>query len=101
MASGDIHGLYFIEDFCEEAIKDCSAQGDCTGSVEYWIEEYDFHPDPDKTRKCLKEYGAWNDDELADDEENRKRLFWIMMGDFDEWDGTDSSPCGTDMYSLD
>ena len=33
--------------------------------------------DPDLIRKELREYGAWDDTELADDDANRERLLWI------------------------
>ena len=32
---------------------------------------------PSSLRDELKEYGAWNDDELTDDESNRERIVWI------------------------
>lgn len=32
----------------------------------------------------LSEYGAWDDDELADHEENLKRLLWIAGNDINE-----------------
>jgi hypothetical protein len=35
---------------------------------------------PDAIRAELREYGAWDDDELADDAENRLRLVWIAAG---------------------
>ena len=87
---------YLIEDFPEEAIRDCSASGNVDDAVEYWIKKLDFRPDSDAARKRLREYGAWDDDDLEDDEANRSRLFWVMMCDFGEWDGTPESPCGSD-----
>lgn len=33
--------------------------------------------DPDAIRAELREYGAWDDDELADDDENRRRIIWL------------------------
>lgn len=35
---------------------------------------------PDNLRAELKEYGAWDDDELADHEDNCDRMLWIMCG---------------------
>lgn len=32
---------------------------------------------PDLIREELRDYGTWDDEELADDEENRARLVWI------------------------
>ena len=34
--------------------------------------------DPEKIRKELREYGAWDDEELKDDIENRLRLVWTL-----------------------
>ena len=33
---------------------------------------------------ALSEYGAWDDKELADHEENKLRLLWLACGDIDE-----------------
>lgn len=32
---------------------------------------------PSAIRAELKKYGAWTDDELADDEMNRRRIIWV------------------------
>ncbi len=40
--------------------------------------------DPDKLRKELKEYGAWDEIELADHNENLKRWLWLSAGDIVE-----------------
>lgn len=39
---------------------------------------------PDTIRKELREYGAWDADELADDEANRERIAWIAAGNIRE-----------------
>lgn len=39
---------------------------------------------PRKIREELKEYGAWDDDELTDDDENRARIVWIAAGNIRE-----------------
>lgn len=39
---------------------------------------------PDKIRDELREYGAWDDAELADDDANRERIVWIAAGDIVE-----------------
>ena len=94
--------VFYIEDFPAEAIADCSKGGqDATEAVEYWIDRLSFEAPADEVRECLKGYGAWNTAELADDAENVLRFFWIMMGNFSEWDGTDDSPCGSDIFSTD
>ncbi len=85
-------------DFPADAISDCSGPGPADEAVAFWVEELDFSPDPEATRACLREYGAWDTAQLADDEENRHRLFWVMMGDFAEWD---ELPAGESSYGSD
>jgi len=34
----------------------------------------------------LREYGAWDDEELADHEQNKARILWIACGDIVEQD---------------
>jgi len=36
--------------------------------------------DPEKVRDELREYGAWEDGELADHEENLQRVLWLGAG---------------------
>ena len=40
--------------------------------------------DPFLVREELSEYGAWDEDELADDEKNAERLVWLAACDFRE-----------------
>ena len=37
--------------------------------------------DPDALRAELREYGAWSEEDLAEDEPNRQRILWIAAGD--------------------
>jgi hypothetical protein len=39
---------------------------------------------PDTIRESLKEYGAWDQEELSDDIANQERLLWIACGDIVE-----------------
>ena len=39
---------------------------------------------PDKLAAELKEYGAWDADELSDNAANRERIVWIAAGDIVE-----------------
>lgn len=39
---------------------------------------------PDAIRQELKEYGAWNTGELADDTRNQERILWIAAGNIKE-----------------
>lgn len=67
----------------------CSHPGDCEHDVRMLME----HPlikrqrrkiDPELIRKELKEYGAWEDEELQDDEGNWMRILWIGANDITE-----------------
>lgn len=40
--------------------------------------------DPDKLRTELQEYGAWDEQELADHNENLNRILWIAAGQVQE-----------------
>ncbi|MBK7823029.1 MAG: hypothetical protein IPJ61_18770 [Tessaracoccus sp.] len=40
--------------------------------------------DPEKIRAELKEHGAWDAAELADDNANRERIIWIAAGNITE-----------------
>jgi hypothetical protein len=40
--------------------------------------------DPDTLRADLREYGAWDDDDLADHDQNLQRLLWLACGDIVE-----------------
>jgi hypothetical protein len=40
--------------------------------------------DPSDVAKELKVYGAWDDEELADHDENMLRLLWVAAGDIKE-----------------
>ncbi len=40
--------------------------------------------DHEALRKELREYGAWDDEELADHEQNLQRILWIAAGDIVE-----------------
>jgi hypothetical protein len=37
--------------------------------------------DPQDLRDELQDYGAWDDEELADHEQNLQRILWIACGD--------------------
>jgi len=83
-----------------ECITDCSASGSVDDAVAYWaprvrkqIEADNFpnKPTPAKIREELKEYGAWDADELKDDEQNFQRLIWIAAGNIADDDEQDCS----------
>lgn len=40
--------------------------------------------DPETLKAHLREYGAWDEDELLDHEQNLQRLLWLACGDINE-----------------
>ena len=66
-----------------------SHSGDCSHDVEILIQKKYIKKqisalNPDKLRKELKEYGAWDETELNDHNENIKRWLWISGNDITE-----------------
>jgi len=67
----------------------CSHQGPCDDDVEALSKEPAIAEqleaiDPEILRCELREYGAWDDKELADHEQNLQRVLWIAAGDINE-----------------
>lgn len=79
------HVLY-SEDFPAAAVTDCSGPGPADEAVEHWVTRLAFTVPADDARRFLKGYGAWDAEELADDEQNLRRVFWLAMGAFSEGD---------------
>lgn len=59
-----------------EAVLDCSGQGSCDESVEFWFSKIDFShiSDSDLATELSREGTDWD---LSDREENEKRITWI------------------------
>ncbi len=76
----------FALELPDEAVSACSHQGDCSADVEAWASEIARPPECTAERLAaeLREYGAWNDEQLADDEANWERIVWIAAGDIQE-----------------
>jgi len=67
----------------------CSHQGQCEEDCKALAPNPDIAKQldafgPDKLRAALKEYGAWDAEELADDEANRIRVIWSAACDINE-----------------
>ena len=84
--------MEFLEMTIEQA-RSASHQGKCDEDVEELIDNPSIKKQldaigADAIRDDLKEMGAWNDEELANDAENRLRFVWIAAGhiaeDYDE-----------------
>jgi hypothetical protein len=68
-----------------EQAKDCSHQGQCDADVEYLVHTPGMRRQLAKIPAAsiaaeLKEYGAWDDAELADAAANQERIVWIAAG---------------------
>ena len=61
----------------------CDADVARLRDVPYIREQLDRLP-PALVAECLREYGAWDADELADHDANLDRLLWIACGDISE-----------------
>ena len=70
----------------DAAITDCSHSGRCDEEVEHWSNTIQ-RPESCTVRALqeeLKEYGAWNQEELADDAANWRRIVWLAAGNIKE-----------------
>lgn len=67
----------------------CSHPGQCDADVAKLRQDPKIRRQLDKlaprlVSECLREYGAWDDEELADHEQNLDRLLWIACCDIAE-----------------
>lgn len=77
---------YTLEDIPEshrELFKGCYHTGRCDEDVEI-AAKYFAVDNPSGVRNYLQEFGAWDKEELADDNANLQRLLWTMAADIDE-----------------
>lgn len=83
-----------------QAILDIAQPGPADEAVAYWTpkvfaqveaDAFPNAPTPEKIRRELKEYGAWDAEELADDEANRQRLVWCAAWNIAEESEPDCS----------
>lgn len=63
---------------------ECSGRGDQTENVNSNVGRVEWLANADAIRRTLREYGAWDDDELSDAAENRCRILWIAAFDIGE-----------------
>lgn len=67
----------------------CSHPGPCDADVALLRQEPKIKRqleklDPKRVAECLSEYGAWDDEDLANHDNNLDRLLWIAAGDIAE-----------------
>jgi len=92
-----------IEQIPTECIEDCSRGGvDAAPAVQHWRQTLGFTVDRERAIECLTGYGAWArvDLEATSDEDLADKILWLACGSFQEWDGTEDSPCGSDIFYL-
>ena len=64
-----------------ECIADCSGSGDRSDNVKRWVERLNIDGPVELFKEHLECYGAWDDEELKDHEENKSRVLWIWAND--------------------
>jgi hypothetical protein len=82
-----------------EAVQDIAQSGSNDEAVEHWFRRVELGRDifgrlqatPENIREELKEYGAWDAEQLADDEENLRRIVWIAAHNIAEDETPDCS----------
>lgn len=92
-----------IDQLPAECIRDCTTPGqDASPSARYWRETLGLTVDRDRAIQCIQGYGGWTHEEITakGDEELAEIILWLACGDFHEWDGTEDSPAGSDIFSL-
>ena len=82
-----VSSLYMLSlSLTKSDIESASHQGDCDADVKALCARKDIASqtdkwDPEKLKRELKEYGAWDEIELSDHDANIRRLVWILAGD--------------------
>jgi hypothetical protein len=71
----------FVVEMPPEAVAACHHQGQCDEDVAYWAPRIKIDASDEDIRAELKEYGAWDNEELEDTEANKRRIIWIAAGD--------------------
>jgi hypothetical protein len=80
---GQMYGLKDIPESHRELFLGCYHSGQCDEDVKV-ASKYFAVDDPDGLRNYLKEFGAWDAEELADDEANLRRMLWTASADLQE-----------------
>jgi len=61
-------------------VSSCSHSGDCQADVESFMNRFVI-PNKEYLADYLRDFGAWDDEELKNHEANKMRLLWIASGD--------------------
>lgn len=84
MSKQIIFRLHDFVDIPQAVIDDAPASGAFDDYAEQIMTDYKVICDPEQARKALKLYGAWDDQELANHDDNLRRLLWIAVLDCQE-----------------
>lgn len=72
----------------ERVVYECSGPGTADAAVAEALAgklgPVEWLADEATIRKCLRQWGAWDDEELADAQENRTRMLWLAARDIAE-----------------
>ena len=76
---------FFLE-LPDEAVADCSGSGQKDENVKFWAKKINRNENisPAILSAELKEYGAWDESERADDEKNWERIIWMAANNISE-----------------
>jgi len=83
-----------------QCVLDCIHSGPCDSDVSRWApkireqvkaDAFQRGPNPEAIRLELKEYAAWEPEELQDDDANFQRLVWIAAGNIKDDETPDCS----------
>ena len=84
-----------------QCVLDCSHSGPCDADVNRWVDRvraqvaadnFALSPNAENISAELAEYGAWDEEQLADDEQNWHRLVWIAANNIAEETEPDCTP---------
>jgi hypothetical protein len=67
----------FNLDLPEQCVRDCSGPGAADEPVAFWAGKLGCPIEPETLKAELKEYGAWDAEELGDHDDNWRRIIWI------------------------
>ena len=94
---GELEDEYFFDKYITfnrgelclpiQALEDCHHKGACDDDVAFWHGKIDWDAQTmtaDDIRAELAEYGNWDDEQLANVEDNQERILWIAAGNYQE-----------------
>jgi hypothetical protein len=68
-----------LQSYLLEALKACGTPGqDNSEAVEYVRANWEVTADPEQAKAYLRPFGAWDEEELANHQQNLDRLVWII-----------------------